>query len=276
MKLSNYIIDLGRVVAYYPNLKKVTESTTATILLCQLLYWTPKAKDRNGWIYKNADEIEEETGLTYNEQKTARKILVEKKLVEEEFKRLDHTNCYRVNQEELNTQWEKVTGEKVEPIVEEKKTFPAGSIEAEFMTPQVPQIVQAEPMKKGDLVDGFVAALNSSGMKKMNALIVIKDKIEKRLHIVADDKRWQSFIEFVYVKQEKEGKSIDKFIDWALKSGFDPLYWSPEKMRTIYPQAFMVADVNKPREDFVQKLPERKEEVFAPMPKDIGRERHLT
>ena len=73
MKLSQFLTDVGRPVAYHPKLKKITGSTTATILLCQFIYWRGKESNKDGWLYKDSDEIEEETGLTYNEQKTARK-----------------------------------------------------------------------------------------------------------------------------------------------------------------------------------------------------------
>ena len=120
MQLSNYILDLGRAVAYYPGLKLITGSTTATIMLCQFLYWTDKSK-YNGWVWKTSGEIEEETGLTYNEQRTARRILVEKSLLEEEFKRLDHTTRFRINVAELNSQWEKATGKKAKAAEAKKR-----------------------------------------------------------------------------------------------------------------------------------------------------------
>jgi len=90
MRLTEYIKNLGPAIAYYPNLKKVTHSTTASILLCQLLYWTDKTT--NGWIDKTQYEIEDETGLTYNEQKTARKVLRDLGILFEKFKRIDRTN----------------------------------------------------------------------------------------------------------------------------------------------------------------------------------------
>jgi hypothetical protein len=290
MKLTNYILDLGRAVAYYPGLKKVTGSTTATILLCQFLYWSSKMKD--SWIYKTADEIEEETGLTYNEQKTARKTLVDLKLLSEEFKRLDHTSRYKINQEELNNQWENVTGEKAEtvehialsvpsiPSIPSAPSLPAaGTIEAEFIKPQVPQITvkRSDGEKRGDMVDGVLSAIGSPGMVKMNIKLVIKRKIEKTLHINTDSKKWEDFIEFVYGKQEREGEPIDRFLDWAIKEGFNPIYWTPEKMKTLYPQAFVdMNNMGKPRENFVEKLPEREEEkTIAPMPRDIGRQQDL-
>jgi hypothetical protein len=44
-------------------------------------------------------------------------------------------------------------------------------------------------------------------------------------------------------------------------------------MKTLWPQAFMENDANKMRENFVEKLPDRKDEEFVSMPRDIGRKR---
>lgn len=105
MKLTDYITGIGRPVAYYPNLKKITGSTTATILLCQFLYWRGKEYDANGWLYKTSEEIESETGLSYNEQKTARAALKEAGLLEEHYARLDHQMKFRVNLDAVNDKW---------------------------------------------------------------------------------------------------------------------------------------------------------------------------
>jgi hypothetical protein len=118
MKLTHYIVDLGRAVAYYPNLKKVTGSTTASILLCQLLYWSDKSED--GWIYKNSYDIEEETGLTYFEQRTARKKLVKEGLITEREDFLMHRIGFMVCQDALNQKWEKHGGKQLKPIKKEK------------------------------------------------------------------------------------------------------------------------------------------------------------
>jgi hypothetical protein len=283
MKLTNYIVDLGRVVAYYPNLKKVTCSTTATVLLCQLLYWTPKAKEYRGWIYKNSEEIEEETGLSYNEQKTARAILTELGLTQEEYKRLEHKIGFKVNQEVLNRRWEESQGKQVEetpvevvPVIAPVIPEP-GSIEEYFMKPVPKTEIQSKPVvkKKGDLVDLAIDTMNSPGMKKMNECITIRNKIEKRLDVNTDNKKWEHFIEFVYGKQTRDGEKIDVFLDYAIREGFNAIYWTPEKMKTLWPQAFIGMNSNEQQEDFVEKLPERKEEVYAPMPQEIGKKREL-
>lgn len=105
MKLTEFISDVGRPVAYYPGLKKITKSTTATILLCQLIYWTGKQADPEGWIYKTSADLEEETGLTYDEQKTARTQLVKLGFIEEVYRRLDHQMAFRIMANAINENW---------------------------------------------------------------------------------------------------------------------------------------------------------------------------
>jgi hypothetical protein len=105
MKLTEFITDIGRPVAFFPGLKKITKSTTATLLLCQLIYWTGKQTDQEGWIYKTSDDIEEETGLSYDEQVTARKQLVKLGFIEEKYKRLDHVMTFRIMANAINQEW---------------------------------------------------------------------------------------------------------------------------------------------------------------------------
>jgi len=273
MKISNTLINLGRVVAYHPNLKKITNSTTATILLCQLLYWTPKSKD--GWIWKTVDEIEEETGLTQYEQKTARDSLIEQGLIFFEFKRLDHTSRYFVNQKKLDVMWETHFG-KEEP---EKPAYDS-QVEFEELFGKAPEKTSASqtrvaPEKKGDIVDGMLAMSTHPAVLKTTKMKEIKEQLEVKLHINCDNAKWTQFIEFAYGRQERHDEPVDIFINYALKEGFNPIYWTPEKCKTVYPQAFIKDTTSEPIADFVEKLPEIKEEEYAPMPKGIGRQRNL-
>lgn len=105
MKITEFLQDVGRPVAYYPSLRRITGSTNATILLCQFIYWRGKESDQDGWLYKDSDEIEQETGLSYNEQKTARKNLIDAGLIEEYYARLDHQMKFRVILDAVNTSW---------------------------------------------------------------------------------------------------------------------------------------------------------------------------
>lgn len=271
MRLTNYIKDLGRVIAYYPNLKQVTGSTTASILLCQFLYWTDKTKD--GWIYKTHYEIEEETGLSYNEQKTARAKLVELGIMEEEFKRWDRTNRYRIDRDALNDLWELSQGRVVEPVVEEEVSIPINQ-PVDLRDFQDPSLHVDHPLHdvvieskiKGDYIDML---LNNPGVKVENIKNEIREKMESKLRINITGTKWDTFVDYVYIRQEKHNEPVDKFIEWAKKEkaeGFKTIFWTPEKLMMLYPQAFEEDNRNKPREDFVQKPTAHKEDDSIPMP----------
>lgn len=108
---SDILKGVGRPIAYYPNLRKITGSTVATIFLCQFIYWEGKQADKeNGWIYKPQNELEEETGLSRYEQETARRHLRERGLLYEEKKGLPCKLYYKIDYEKLDELWnEKMT-----------------------------------------------------------------------------------------------------------------------------------------------------------------------
>ena len=95
MKLGEVLLNLGRPIAFYPGLAKVI-GIKESIFLQQLIYWTGKGKDPDGWIYKTADEWEDETCLSKKEQVRVRNNLKDLGLIEEQHKRLDHMMFYRV------------------------------------------------------------------------------------------------------------------------------------------------------------------------------------
>lgn len=312
MKLGNYTMDLGRVVAYYPELNKVTGSKTATLFLCQFLYWSSRCRD-DGWIYKNNYQIEDETGLTYMEQRTARKILIALGILEEEFKRIDRTMRFRINIETFNFLWEQISGNvskvadkkeympeveqpKVEESKAEKPTAEQSKIPAiknSVARPSVSELPESDFMRekrekkeekerrtqqtvKGDLVDAVIYyAKNDPGMEKSNAMKDIQDKLEHKLRVSFNSSRWQKFIEYVYKRQTKYNEPVEKFITWMLEQkaeGFKSTYYTPEKLEFLYPQAFAKEEDEKP---FVEKLPDIPEEKWDPMPEHLKTKRKL-
>lgn len=92
---------LGRTVAYYPAIAKHVGGAKAAIFMCQMLYWSPHVTNELG-VYKSVDEWEQETGLTYREQVTARKELVARGLIIETHKRLEHRIYFLINDEAMN------------------------------------------------------------------------------------------------------------------------------------------------------------------------------
>lgn len=102
--------DLGRPVAYYPSLNKLTGSVTATIFLCQFVYWHGKGADPE-WIYKTQAEIQEETGLSRREQETARRNLKEIGVLEEKYKGIPRKLYYRLDIDKFNELWHSIMAE---------------------------------------------------------------------------------------------------------------------------------------------------------------------
>jgi hypothetical protein len=76
---------------------KAVKSVTAGVFISQILYWTPRTKDPNGWIYKTQADIYEETALTRREQETARRILRNQGVLEEKKAGVPCRLYFRVN-----------------------------------------------------------------------------------------------------------------------------------------------------------------------------------
>ena len=84
-----------RPLAYHPVLAKIAGSATSGIFIAQILYWTPRSRDADGWIYKTQDELYEETALSRREQETARKRLKQASMLEERHQRMPNRMYYR-------------------------------------------------------------------------------------------------------------------------------------------------------------------------------------
>lgn len=106
MKLSDFLFNIGRPVAFYPGLVKALGSMKQAVFICQMAYWKDKGGDPDGWIYKTAEEIEAETSLTYKEQTTVRAALVEKGALQERYARTEHQMYFRVDWDVVNALWD--------------------------------------------------------------------------------------------------------------------------------------------------------------------------
>lgn len=101
MRLSDVLTEAGRPVAYYPGLVKHLGSINAVLFFCQIFYWQKKTDNDLG-VYKVAEEIEEETGMTYREQATARKHLISRGILVETHKRLEHRIYFKIDVDQLD------------------------------------------------------------------------------------------------------------------------------------------------------------------------------
>lgn len=116
MKLSEALRDIGHPVAYYPSIAGVF-GLQESIFLAQFVYWTGKGSNPDGWIYKSAEEIHAETGLSYEQQRRVRsKLLGERRdgkgrylgkpliepVLEERYDRVEHRIYFRVDKDALD------------------------------------------------------------------------------------------------------------------------------------------------------------------------------
>ncbi len=103
-----------RAIAYYPRLVRVAGSVNAAILLGQLTYWTPRARDPEGWIYKTQAELEDETGLGRWEQETARKLLKASGILHEKRAGVPARLFFKIDHDALSRTWEEIYPEAIE------------------------------------------------------------------------------------------------------------------------------------------------------------------
>ncbi len=93
--------NFGHAIAYHPQLAAFLESVTAAVFFAQLRYWMDRTDNPLG-VYKTAEEWTIETGLSYREQATARRILAERGFVVETHKRLEHRLFFRIDWDAFN------------------------------------------------------------------------------------------------------------------------------------------------------------------------------
>lgn len=122
MKLTDFLRDIGRPLVYYPSLSKITGGVKETIFLCNLIFWTGKQKDAEGWIRKSCNEIEEETGLTRREQDKARNTLKKEKLILERKRGTPATIEFLVEINKINTLWERLIAQNDPSVAPKRQT----------------------------------------------------------------------------------------------------------------------------------------------------------
>jgi hypothetical protein len=83
-------------VAFHPCLARLGGSATAGLFLSQLLYWTGKGADKEGWIFKSQAEWTAETCLSRYEQEQARATWKTLGVLEEKREGLPCRLYYRI------------------------------------------------------------------------------------------------------------------------------------------------------------------------------------
>lgn len=92
---------LRRPIAFHRALADVAGGATGGLFLSQLLYWSDRGGDPDGWIYKTQAEWREETALTRSEQERARKALRDLGVLEEARRDVPARLYYRLDFDRL-------------------------------------------------------------------------------------------------------------------------------------------------------------------------------
>lgn len=90
-----------RPIAFNRHYVSIGCGINGALMLSQMVYWSKRTKDRNGYFYKTQDEWLEETGLTRYEQEGARKRLKELNFVSEHKHGVPCKVHFKVNHEAL-------------------------------------------------------------------------------------------------------------------------------------------------------------------------------
>lgn len=96
-----------RPIAFNPVYVKIGCGINGALMLSQLVYWSSRTKNKDGWIFKTHEDWTDETGLTRREQDTARKTLKSLGFLSEKkqgvpcrvFFKVNHENLYKSLQE---------------------------------------------------------------------------------------------------------------------------------------------------------------------------------
>ena len=223
MKLTDFLSDVGRPVAYYPELRKITGSVTATILLCQFIYWRGKESDPNGWLYKTAEEIQSETGLSYGEQKTARRDLVEAGLLDEHYARLDHQMRFKLNFDAINDKW----GNEVSDNGESGKPTFGNDAKPLSLNESENTAENTTPAKTSKQIKGIEASIYSGrpttsddlplmelALKEFEAALSLPHNWQWYPAKTSDEIAWRELREFIFSEWQADNQTFRKYASW--------------------------------------------------------------
>ena len=96
MDIEQLLKALGRCVYYHAGLAKHFGGVNPALFFSQIRYWQGRTDNPLG-VYKSAEALREETGMTYREQASARAQLQKLGILIETHKRLEHRIYFRID-----------------------------------------------------------------------------------------------------------------------------------------------------------------------------------
>jgi hypothetical protein len=89
-------------IPYYPRLATILGDVKQAVLLCHVMSWEENCVSGSQGVSRTAAEILEEAGLSWEEQRRARRALVKQGVLIEVHRRLEHKIFYRVDHAALD------------------------------------------------------------------------------------------------------------------------------------------------------------------------------
>jgi hypothetical protein len=133
---------LRRPISFYPVLREITGSIAAAIMLQQVLHWWDKKSGET--LYKTVAEMEEETSLTTNEQRTAIIKLKQAGFISVEKKGLPAKRHFTVFIDKINDALNTVTSDV-------KSTHQSGEIHSTSDVDLTPKYPADSPDRCGEI-----------------------------------------------------------------------------------------------------------------------------
>lgn len=81
-----YQVESERVVAFRVEIAKILKSNDAALMFQQLCHWSKYSRRKDGFVYKTARELFEETNVSERKQRKARQVLIDAGWIEAEKK----------------------------------------------------------------------------------------------------------------------------------------------------------------------------------------------
>ncbi len=85
-----------RPIAFNRDFVNLGIGIKGALFLSQAIYWSKRTKENTGWFYKTVADWEEETGLTEDEQRGAKNILLSKNFIQVEKRGIPARNFFYV------------------------------------------------------------------------------------------------------------------------------------------------------------------------------------
>ena len=202
---------MGKPIAYYPKLAKPLGGVSSAILFSQLFYWQDKAASDLG-VYKTRDELEDETGLSHNEQRTAAKKLCEKGVLIVTEKRLEHKTYYKIDNEKVN----EILGDFANSMI-------TSSRDIKSIPPEL-DIVDVGTTTKSSSLDQEITTKNTTEIT--TNIIVAKPQTQKRACQIPDDFEPTNHHRDIAISQNINlNNEFVKFRDYCLANGKKYIDW---------------------------------------------------